>query len=163
MGFLSNNLSVVKDALDRAAGRKKEGNLADSSRDTREVVGKLAKDADLLFFCQPQSALETLLEIGASLGAHPVPQHVEQLRKVEAIGATTKLDEANCATISSCCGEIPRMSVRSTTAPIKFTSARTAAYFDFASNFVRSSPRYPMRPRPRALSPAEMQSTDCVS
>jgi hypothetical protein len=93
-GFLSNNLPSLKDAIDRAAGRKKEGSLADSAR-YKEVLSKVAKDADLLLFCQPQSALETLLEVGSSLGAQPIPQQVEQLRKVEAIGATTTLDEAN--------------------------------------------------------------------
>ena len=47
-GFLSNNLGAIKDALDRASGRKKEGNLA-ASTGYKEVLEKLLKDADFLF------------------------------------------------------------------------------------------------------------------
>ncbi len=157
-GFLSNNLPVLKDALDRAAGRKKEGNLADSLR-YKEVVGKLTKDADLLFFCQPQSALETLLEIGASLGAQPVPHHVEQLRKVEAIGATTKLDEANLRDNIFVLRRNPPNVGSLNHGAIKFTSAQTAAYFDFASDFRQILAAISNAIASRALNSAEMQSS----
>ena len=133
-GFLSNNLPALKDAIDRAAGRKKEGSLADSPR-YKEVLGKLAKDADLLLFCQPQSALETLLEVGASLGAQPIPQQVEQLRKVEAIGATTKLDEANLRDTIFVLRRNPPDVGSLNHSAMKFTSPETAAYFEFASDF----------------------------
>ena len=136
--------------------------MADSSR-YRDVVGKLAKDADLLFFCQPQSALETLLEIGASLGAHPVPHHVEQLRKVEAIGATTKLDEANLRDNIFVLRRNPPNVGSLNHGAIKFTSARTAAYFDFASDFRQILAAISNAIASRALNPAEMQSRDCVS
>ena len=133
-GFLSNNLPAIKDAIDRAAGRKKEGSLADSPR-YKEVLGKLAKDADLLLFCQPQSALETLLEVGSSLGARPIFQQVEQLRKVEAIGATTKLDEANLRDSIFVMRRNPPDIGSLNHSALKFTSQETAAYFEFASNF----------------------------
>jgi hypothetical protein len=133
-GFISNNLPALKDAIDRAAGRKKEGSLADSPR-YKEVLGKLATDADLLLFCQPQSALETLLEVGSSLGAQPITQHVEQLRKVEAIGATTKLDEANLRDSIFVLRRNPPDIGSLDRGAMKFTSQETAAYFEFVCDF----------------------------
>jgi hypothetical protein len=133
-GFLSNNLPALKDAIDRTAGRKKEGSLADSPR-YKEVLGKLAKDADLLLFCQPQSALETMLEVGSSLGAQPIPHQVEQLRKVEAIGATTKLDEVNLRDSIFVLRRNPPDIGSLNHGAMKFTSPETAAYFAFASDY----------------------------
>jgi hypothetical protein len=133
-GFLSNNLGTLKDALDRASGRKKEGNLAASTR-YKEVLDKLLKDADFLFFCQPQSALETLLEVGSSVGAKPIPQQVEQLRKVEAVGATTMLDGANLRDRIFVLRRNPPIVGPLSHAGMKLSSSETIAYFDFASNF----------------------------
>jgi hypothetical protein len=133
-GFLSNNLAAIKDAIDRASGRKKEGNLAESPR-YKEVLDKLLKDADLLFFCQPQSALETLLEVGSSLGAQPIPQQVEQLRKVEAVGATTLLDDANLRDRIFVLRRNPPDIGALSHLGMKLTSQETVAYFDFASDF----------------------------
>ena len=133
-GFLSNNLATIKDALDRASGRKKEGNLAASAR-YKEVLEKLLKDPDLLLFCQPQSALETLLEVGSSLGAKPIPQQVEQLRKVEAVGATTTLDGANLRDRIFVQRKNPPDIGRLNHHGMKLTSPETIAYFDFTSGF----------------------------
>ena len=133
-GFLSNNLGTIKDALDRASGRKKEGNLAASSG-YKEVLEKLLKDADLLFFCQPQSALETLLEVGSSLGAKPIPQQVEQLKKVEAVGITTMLDGANLRDRIFVLRRNPPDIGTLSHHGMKLTSPETIAYFDFASDF----------------------------
>ena len=133
-GFLANNLGVIKDAIDRASGRKKDGNLASSPR-YKEVLEKLLKDTDFLFFCQPQSALETLLEVGYSLGAQPIPQQVEQLRKVEAVGATTMLDEANLRDRIFVLRRNPPDIGTLNHHGMKLTSPETIAYFDFASDF----------------------------
>lgn len=133
-GFLSNNLPAIKDAIDRASGRKKDGSLAESPR-YKEVLDKLLKDADFLFFCQPQSALETLLEVGSSLGAQPIPQQVEQLRKVEAVGATTQLDEANLRDRIFVLRRNPPDIGTLSHQGMKLTSQETIAYFDFASDF----------------------------
>ena len=133
-GFLSNNLPALKDAIDRTAGRKKEGSLADSPR-YKEVLSKLAKDADLLLFCQPQSALETMLEVGSSLGAQPIPHQIEQLRKVEAIGATTKLDQVNLRDSIFVLRRNPPDIGSLNHGAMKFTSPETAAYFAFVSDF----------------------------
>jgi uncharacterized protein DUF3352 len=133
-GFLSNNLDAIKDALGRASARKKEGNLAASTR-YKEVLEKLLKDADFLFFCQPQSALETLLEVGASLGAKPIPQQVEQLKKVEAVGATTMLDGTNLRDRIFIQRKNPADIGKLSHHGMKLTSPETIAYFDFASSF----------------------------
>ncbi len=133
-GFLSNNLSAIKDAIDRASGRKKEGSLAENAR-YKEVLAKLLKDADLLFFCQPQSAVETLLEVGSSLGARPIPQQVEQLRKVEAVGTTTLLDGADLRDRIFVLRRNPPDIGALTHQGMKLTSPETIAYFDFASDF----------------------------
>jgi len=133
-GFLSNNLATIKDALDRASRRKREGNLAASAR-YKEVLEKLLKDPDLLLFCQPQSALETLLEVGSSLGAKPIPQQVEQLRKVEAVGATTTLDGANLRDRIFVQRKNPPDIGRLNHHGMKLTSPETIAYFDFTSGF----------------------------
>jgi hypothetical protein len=133
-GFLSNNLPALKDAIDRAAGRTKDGSLAGNPR-YKEVLDKLLKDADLLLFCQPESALETLLEVGSSLGAQPIPQQVEQFRKVEAIGATTMFDDTNLRDrIFVLRRNPPDVGSLNHTA-MKLTSLETVAYFDFASDF----------------------------
>ena len=133
-GFLSNNLSAIKDAIDRASGRKKEGSLAENAR-YKEVLDKLLKDADLLFFCQPQSAVETLLEVGSSLGAQPIPQQVEQLRKVEAVGTTTLLDGADLRDRIFVLRRNPPDIGALNHQGMKLTSPETIAYFDFASDF----------------------------
>jgi Protein of unknown function (DUF3352) len=157
-GFLSNDLSKLKDALDRAAGRKKEGSLADSPQ-YREVLGKLTKDPDLLFLLQPQSALDTLLEIGSSLGAQPIPRHVEQLRKVEAVGATTKLDGANLRDNIFVLRRNPPNTGSLSHEAIKFTSLQTAIYFDFASDFRQILTTLSNAIASYGLSTADMQNT----
>ena len=133
-GFLSNNLGTIKSALDRASGRIKDGNLAASTR-YKEVFEKLLKDPDFAFFCQPQAALETLLEVGASLGAKPIPQQVEQLKKVEAVGVTSSLDGANLRDRIFVLRRNPPNIGALSHHGMKLTSTETIAYFDFASNF----------------------------
>jgi Protein of unknown function (DUF3352) len=157
-GFLSNNLAVLKDAIDRTAGRKKDGSLADSPR-YKEVLAKLITDSDLLLFCQPQDALETLLEVGSSLGAQPVPQQVEQLRKVEAIGATTKLDEANLRDRVFVLRRNPPDVGSLNHGPMKFTSPETAIYFAFASDFCQILSAMSNMVAPGVPSPQTMQGS----
>ena len=133
-GFLSNNLEAIKDAIDRAAGQKKDGSLADSAT-YKTVVGKLAEDPDLLLYCQPKRALEVLLEVGASTGAEPIAQQVEQLRKVEAVGATTKFDEANLRDNIFVLRRNPPDIGSFNREPMKFTSQETVAYCEFVTDF----------------------------
>ena len=118
--------------IERPAGRRKS--LA-ASAGYKEVLEKLLKDADLLFFCQPQSALETLLQVGSSLGAKPIPQQVEQLKKVEAVGVTTMLDGANLRDRIFILRRNPPDIGTLSHYGMKLTSPETIAYFDFASDF----------------------------
>ena len=87
------------------------------------------------FSASLRARLETLLEVGSSLGAHPIPQQVEQLRKVEAIGATTMLDEANLRDRIFVLRRNPPDIGTLNHHGMKLTSQETVAYFDFASDF----------------------------
>ena len=77
----------------------------------------------------------TLLEVGSSLGAKPIPQQVEQLRKVEAVGATTKFDGANLRDRIFVLRRNPPDIGTLSHDGMKLTSPETIAYFDFASDF----------------------------
>ena len=133
-GFLANSLPALKDALDRAAGRATSAALAENPR-YKEVLSKLSADPDFLFFIQPQGALDALLAAGRNLGAQPVPRQVEQARKVEAIGATSKLDGPNLSdTIFFLRANPPDVGALDHHG-MKFTSKETAAYFEFVVDF----------------------------
>jgi len=133
-GFLSNNLPALKDALDRAAGRKKDGVLAESAR-YKQVLGHLIKDPDFLFFFQPETILETLLAVGKTMGAQAIPQQIEQAKKIEAIGATIKLDGANMRDRVFILRPAPPDAGSLTHAAMKLTSKETTAYFAFVADF----------------------------
>lgn len=133
-GFLSNNLPAIKDALDRAAGRKTEGHLADSPR-YRQVVSELSKDPDLLIYVQPQVALDTLVAIGQAMGAQANTAQLEQARKIEAVGAATKLDGADLRDTVFVLRPNPPDVGSLQHGPMKLTSSRTIAYFDFVMDF----------------------------
>jgi hypothetical protein len=87
-----------------------------------------------LLFCQPQVRWK-LCEVGSSLGAQPIPQQVEQLRKVAAIGAPTTLDEANLRDSIFVLRRNPPDIGSLNHSALKFTSQETVAYFEFISNF----------------------------
>jgi hypothetical protein len=133
-GFISNNLPALKAALDRAAGRLKEGSLAESAR-YKQVVGKLSKEPDLLIYVQPQTFLDALLAVGASFGAQQIPAQFEQARKIEAIGLATKLDGANLRdsifVLRPNPPEIGNLSHNS----IKLTTKNTTLFSDFVVDF----------------------------
>lgn len=133
-GFLSNNLAALKDTLDRAAGRKKEGSLASSER-YMQVQSHLLKDPDLLFFSQPQAILDSLLALGQTMGAQAIPQQIEQAKKVEAIGAAIKMDGANLRDSVFILRPSPPDAGNLTHAAMKFTTKDTTAYFDFVTDF----------------------------
>lgn len=137
-GFLSNNLTAIKDAVDRAAGRRKDTSLADSPR-YKSILSRLARDPDLLFFCQPQSTIEALLEIGKGMGAHPIPEQVEQARKVEAVGFATKLEGANLRDTIFILRPNPPDFGSLNRSSMKFTSEATAVFFNFVVNFQQLS------------------------
>ena len=132
-GFLSNSLPSIKDALDRASGRRTEGHLADSPR-YREVIGELSKDPDLLFYVQPQTAIDTLTTIGQAMGAQVNPAQLEQARKVEAVGASTKLDGADLRDTIFILRQDPPDIGSLNHGPMKLTNSMTVAYFEFVAD-----------------------------
>ena len=133
-GFLANNATTIKDAVDRASGRKTEGSLAESVR-YREVQAELSKSPDLLIYIQPQSAIDTLLAVGQAMGAQPEPQQVEQAKKIEAIGLTTKLDGLNIHDSIFILRQNPPDVGALNHEPMKLTSNTTIAYFNFLLDF----------------------------
>lgn len=133
-GFLSNSLPALKEALDRAAGRRKEGSLADSPR-YKQVLSHLTKEPDFLVFVQPQTFLDALLAIGQNFGARQIPHQLEQARKIEALGFATKFDGANIRdSIFVLRPDPPDMGNLSHNS-IKLTTKQTTAFFDFVLNF----------------------------
>ena len=133
-GFLSNNLAALKDTLDRAAGRKKEGSLASSER-YKQVQSHLLKDPDFFFFSQPQAVLDSLLALGQTMGARAIPEQIEQAKKVEAIGAAIKMDGADLRDSVFILRPSPPDVGNLTHAAMKFTTKDTTAYFDFVTDF----------------------------
>lgn len=90
-GFVANDGALIREALDRATGRQKDNSLA-ASEAFRTVMARLPDSPDVRFFLQPQAAIDTLLEIGNSLGAQAIPAQFAELRSTEAVGGIWKLD-----------------------------------------------------------------------
>lgn len=128
-GFLSNSLPLVKETLDRAAGRKVNGTIATNER-YRKTVSHLTKEPDFLVYVQPQPILETLLSVGQAMGAQPDPQQLEQARKIEAFGAAVKFDGPNLHDSAFFLYPNPPEIGTLTHAAAQFTDKDTIAYFD---------------------------------
>lgn len=90
-GFLSNDASLIKEAIDRATGNSQAPGLA-SNPNFLKVISELLTEPDLLVFVQPERAVTSLLAAGRSLDATPITEHVDQLRSAEAIGGAWKID-----------------------------------------------------------------------
>ncbi len=128
-GFLSNSLPLVKETLDRAAGRKVNGTIATNER-FRKTVSHLVKDPDFLVYVQPQPILETLLSVGQAMGAQTDPNQLEQARKIEAFGAAVKFDGPNLHDSAFFLyPNAPEIGTL-THAAAQFTDKDTIAYFD---------------------------------
>ncbi|CAN5541362.1 hypothetical protein BH09VER1_BH09VER1_24150 [soil metagenome] len=128
-GFLSNSLPILKETLDRAAGRKVNGTVAQTER-YKKTMAHLTKEPDLLVYVQPQPLLETLLAVGQAMGAQPVPQQLEQARKVEAFGAAVKFDGPNLRDSAFFLYPNPPEIGTLTHIASQFTDKDTIAYFD---------------------------------
>lgn len=90
-GFIGTSLEMVKFALDRAAGRGEGASLAENPAFV--AVSKKMLDApDVSLFVQPGRILDALLEAGRAMGAQSIPQQIEQIRSVKALGGSLKLD-----------------------------------------------------------------------
>ncbi len=133
-GFISNNLDTIKQVLDRSAGRQAPKSLAENDS-YRATFAHLPKDADFVAFVQPKPLIDVLLSVGASLGAQPIPQQIEQIRKIQAAGATIKLDGPNLRDSIFVLRENPPHVADLTHQGMKFTTKETAIYFDFVADF----------------------------
>jgi hypothetical protein len=149
-GFISNNLTALKGVLDRAAGRLKEGSLAESSR-YKQVLGRLPKEPDFLIYLQPQPVFDALLAAGQALGAQQIPEQVDQVRKVEAVGLATKLEGANIRDAIFVLRPNPPEAGRLTHEAIKLTTKNTTAFFDFVLDFAQLTQAGKAAPLPAAL------------
>lgn len=90
-GFVANDGELIREALDRTVGTRKDNALAESET-FRKVMSRLPDSPDVRFFLQPKPAVDTLLEIGRSLGAQAIPAQLAELRSTEAVGGIWKLD-----------------------------------------------------------------------
>lgn len=133
-GFLSNNLPALKDALDRAAGRRKEGSLAASAR-YQKVRARLSASPDVLVYLQPPPLLDALVAAGQSLGAQKIPAQLEQIRQVEAVGYSTLLDGANLKDTLFFLRPNPPDNGALSHEMVRITSPDTLAFFNFLVNF----------------------------
>lgn len=133
-GFLATSEALIKSTLDRAAGHEKSPALAASPR-FQLVAKRMLASPDFLFFLQPQKAVDVLLETGRSLGAESIPGQVEDLRAIEAVGGSLKLD-----------GELQRDALfllRKSTKPAdnlthktaRFATADSVVFLDFLARF----------------------------
>lgn len=132
-GFISNSPAVIRDALDRAAGRLDSGALVDDPR-YQTVLKRLPADSDALVFVDPRAILDTLLAVGETMQARPDPQQVDQLRKAEAIGAAFKIDGPNMRDAVFILRQNPPDIGNLNHAAIQFAPPETTAYFDFIVN-----------------------------
>lgn len=137
-GFLSNDLPALKATLDRATGRVQENSLAESVR-YQTVNSHLLTEPDLILFVQPQEVLNSLLAVGRSLGAQVIPQQIDQARKVEALGATIKLDGADLHDRIFVLRPNPPEIGSLTHKAAQFAGNNATIYFDFIANFAQIS------------------------
>lgn len=133
-GFLANHPEGIKQALDRAAGRTVGGSLAENTK-FQAATKRLLADPDFLFFSQPERFIDTLLAVGATAGAKVNPEQIEQIRKVQAIGASIKLDGLDLRDSIFILHDNPPKLGQLAHAGIQLTDEKTAGYVDFLLNF----------------------------
>ena len=133
-GFLSTNLNELKAALDRVAERGQ--NPLDQNPRFLKACSELLTVPDLLVFIQPEQAIDSLLAAGRALGADPIPSQVEQLKAIQSIGATLKLDGAlQRDAIFIQRKQSPPVTRSLKHEAMKLTSEKTTLFLDFALNF----------------------------
>lgn len=133
-GFLSTNLNELKAALDRVAERGQ--NPLDQNPRFLKACSELLTVPDLLVFIQPEQAIDSLLAAGRALGADPIPSQVEQLKAIQSIGATLKLDGAlQRDAIFIQRKQSPPITRSLKHEALKLTSEKTTLFLGFALNF----------------------------
>jgi len=134
-GFLSTSLDQIKTALDRATGNSPLTSLKTNPRFVK-VIAQLPVDPELLFYFEPEKAVDSLLAVGRSVGANPIPSQIEELKSAEAVGGILKIDgrlqrDAIFVLRPSREDSLPKL----THSAMALTTQDTTAFFDFALNF----------------------------
>ena len=134
-GFLSNNLAVPQGRHRSRRGPKERQTVSRTARATKKFWANSHRSGSCSCSASLRARWKPCWRSALPSERNPIPQQVEQLRKVEAIGATTKLDEANLRDTIFVLRRNPPDVGSLNHAPMKFTSQETAAYFDFATDF----------------------------
>jgi hypothetical protein len=92
--FVSNDIDLLKATLDRHARRNNASPLRENSR-FKTAVEKVPTAYDFLVFAQPKPVLERVTALMASSGQALSPAQLEELRKLETMVFSTKLEGEN--------------------------------------------------------------------
>ena len=134
-GFLSTSLEQLRVTIDRATGNSPLTSLRTNPRFVK-VLAQLPKDPELLFFFEPEKAIDSLLTMGRSMGANQIPSQIEELKSAEAVGGILKIDgrlqrDAIFVLRQSREDSLPKLSHPA----MALTTKDTTVYFDFSLNF----------------------------
>lgn len=127
--FIANHEAVLRQALDRAAGRAGSPSLA-ATDDFKKVSGHLSRDPDFLWYGKLQPIADLLVELGKQQNAAANARQFDQLRKMKALGGTLLLDGANQKEISFVLyPDAPKLP-SITRAGMALTTPETSIFFD---------------------------------
>ena len=137
-GFLASSSRVLKEAIDRALGQKPSTPALKENPRFTKAVSHLFWEPDLLVFLQPENAIDSLLQVGKSLGATSIPSQVEALKSNQAIGCALKFDadlqrDAIFILRPSEAKSVPHLAHTS----MPLTNAETPFFFDFLVDMVK--------------------------
>ncbi len=97
--FIANDEAVLKQALDRAAGRSSGPSLAGSD-EFKAVASHLSKAPDFLWFAKMQPVVDLLAEIGRQQQATQDMRQFDDLKKIKALGGTLLFEGENQREVS---------------------------------------------------------------
>jgi hypothetical protein len=134
-GFLATSLDQLKTALDRAAGNSVEPSLKTNPRFVK-VQAQLPADPEIMFFFEPEKAVDSILALGRTAGAKQIPSQVEELKSAEAIGGSLRFDgllqrDALFVLRPSQPDSLPKLSHPA----LKLAGKDTTVFLDFVLNF----------------------------
>lgn len=92
--FLALGEKAMHSALDRAAGRAKSPNLAESA-EFQAAIRELPRDPDMLGYVRLQPLVDMVLAAGQAAGAQIIPGQVEELRRIKSVSFGERLEGAN--------------------------------------------------------------------
>ncbi|MDD5200792.1 MAG: hypothetical protein PHC88_13425 [Terrimicrobiaceae bacterium] len=138
-GFLSNSEALLKQTLDRAAGRDRSTSLA-TNTEFQGVVGRLSKDPELLWFGRLKPVVDLLLAIGQKQPNATVnPKQLAQLEKFRALGGTLLFDGAEQKEATFVlCPAAPKLPLADHS-PMALASAETTFFYDATMDWKTAS------------------------